>query len=226
MMGASKRIMELFLMSESSHNSVSMARFANVAYSDGSLLHGFTQRYLLEQPLSAPKNIRRYFISQQEAGELCLLTALLANNREIFFPKLDMENDLISFTDIAKQFLALKGYKAYVCSSEDEARSEAQALIRNKSWPVYFFDSETTGEKEQEIFWSEDDDIILDRYDSLGVIMQKAVASTDSLKAFEKSIQSMLSEQSWTSDNLIELYRTLLPSFNHKLTGTFLDDRM
>lgn len=226
MMGASKRIMELFLMSESRHNSVSMARFANVAYSDGSLLHGFSQRYLLEQPLSVPKNIRRYFISQQESGELCLLTAILANNRETFFPKLDMENDLVSFTDIAIQFLASKGYEAHVCASEDEARDEAKALIRNKRWPVYFFDSETTGEKAQEIFWSKNDEIILDRYDSLGVIIQKDDACTDSLDVFEKSVKRMLSDRSWTSDALIELYRTLLPNFDHKLTGKFLDDRM
>ena len=226
MMGASKRIMELFLTSESSHTSVSMARFANVAYSDGSLLHGFVQRYLLEQPLSVPKNIRRYFISQLESGQLCLLTTLLANNQEIFFPKIDMDNDLISFTDIAIQFLKSKGYEAYECACEDEARSEAKSLISNKRWPVYFFDSETTGEKEYEIFWSPKDKIILDRYDSLGVIVQDDIVCSQSLSEFEKAVREMLYERSWTSQDLIELYRTLLPNFNHKLTGKYLDDRM
>lgn len=226
MMGASKRIMELFLMSESEHQKVSMARFANVAYSDGSLLHGFVQRYLLEQPLSAPRNIRRYFMSQQEAGQLCLLTALLAQNREIYFPKLDMENDLISFTEIAVKFLESKGFTAHVCDSEHEARTNIKALIQKKRWPVYFFDSDTSGEKDQEIFWSYNDKLILNRYDNIGVIVPNDHVCRTSLKRFERAIQNMLSTGSWTSSDLIKNYRTVLPDFNHHLSGKFLDDRM
>ena len=119
MMGASKKIMEIFLMRESLEQDISMARFANVAFSDGSLLHGFNQRFLNKQPLSAPKDILRYFMSPQEAGELCVLSGLLGNNRNIFFPKLDHQLDLISFSDLALRYITAYGYEPVECQSED-----------------------------------------------------------------------------------------------------------
>jgi len=122
--------MEMFLMRESLTQSISMARFANVAFSDGSLLHGFNQRYIKMQPISAPNDVKRYFLAPQESGELCLLSGLLGQNREIFFPKLRADLNLITFSDIAKRYLEDKGYEAYQCSSEEEARFRATELIQ------------------------------------------------------------------------------------------------
>ena len=134
MMGASKRIMEMFLMKESNNIKISTARFANVAFSDGSLLHGFNQRLSKKQPISAPNDVRRYFVTPQESGELCMMSCLLGNNRDIFFPKLSEELHLITFSEIAEKYLNNYGYEAYVCSSEDEARNMTDTLIKdNKS---------------------------------------------------------------------------------------------
>ena len=121
MMGASKRIMEMFLMRESLTQKISMARFANVAFSDGSLLHGFNQRFAKKQPFAAPNDVRRYFVTPQESGELCLLSGLLGDNRDIFFPKLSEKLHLVSFSDIAIRYLREYGYQPYECQSEDEA---------------------------------------------------------------------------------------------------------
>ena len=122
MMGASKRIMELFLNRESQSQQISMARFANVAFSDGSLLHGFNQRILKKQPITAPNDVKRYFLNFQEAGELCLLSGLFGKNRETFFPKLSQELDLLTFSDIAVRFLNAQGYEPVLCKTEAEAR--------------------------------------------------------------------------------------------------------
>jgi FlaA1/EpsC-like NDP-sugar epimerase len=125
MMGASKRIMEKFLFNESSSQKISMARFANVAFSDGSLLHGFNQRIAKRQPITAPNDVRRYFVTPQESGELCLLSGLFGENREILFPKLSKNLHLVSFSEIAVRYLEQLGYEPYLCQSEDEARSRA-----------------------------------------------------------------------------------------------------
>jgi FlaA1/EpsC-like NDP-sugar epimerase len=153
MMGASKRIMEMFLMRESLTQNISMARFANVAFSDGSLLFGFNQRFAKSQPFSAPKDIRRYFVTPQESGELCMLSGLLGENRDIFFPKLSEKLHLIKFSDIARRYLSHHGFHAYECASESEARRRSLELIENKQWPCYFFNSDTTGEKDFEEFF-------------------------------------------------------------------------
>jgi Predicted nucleoside-diphosphate sugar epimerases len=133
MMGASKRIMEMFLMRASLELPISTARFANVAFSDGSLLHGFNQRFAKRQPISAPNDVRRYFVTPQESGELCLSSCLLGNNRDIFFPKLSEELDLTRFSDIAVRFLESLGFEPYECASEDEARDRADELIARKN---------------------------------------------------------------------------------------------
>ena len=153
MMGASKRIMEMYLMRRSLEIPVSTARFANVAFSDGSLLHGFNQRMLKKQPLSAPQDVKRYFITPQESGELCLMSCLLGDNRDIFFPKLSEKLHLITFAEIAESYLNSLGYEVVPCKSEEEARQSVEALGREKKWPCYFFDSDTTGEKDFEEFY-------------------------------------------------------------------------
>jgi len=156
MMGASKRIMEMFLMRESHDLPISTARFANVAFSDGSLLHGFRQRLAKQQPFSAPRDVRRFFVTPQESGELCLMSCLLGDNRDIFFPKLSEELHLTTFSSIAEKFLAQQGYEAVPCASEEEARHRVGELIPQKKWPCYFFDSNTTGEKSFEEFHTDD----------------------------------------------------------------------
>ena len=139
MMGASKKIMEIFLMRESLTQDLSMARFANVAFSDGSLLHGFNQRFAKNQPFTAPNDVRRYFVTPQESGELCLLSGLLGNNRDIFFPKLSEKLHLIKFSDIAVRYLITRGYEPFECQTEDEARVRAEELISKKKMALLFF---------------------------------------------------------------------------------------
>jgi FlaA1/EpsC-like NDP-sugar epimerase len=169
MMGASKRIMEMFLMRESLTQNISMARFANVAFSDGSLLHGFNQRFAKKQPFSAPNDVRRYFVTPQESGELCLLSGLLGTNRDIFFPKLSEKLHLITFSEIAVRYLREQDYEPYECETEDEARHRAEELIANKQWPCYFFKSDTTGEKDFEEFFTDNEELDMGRLRRLGL---------------------------------------------------------
>jgi FlaA1/EpsC-like NDP-sugar epimerase len=226
MMGASKRIMEMFLMRESLTQEISMARFANVAFSDGSLLHGFNQRFTKKQPFSAPNDVRRYFVTPQESGELCLLSGLLGNNRDIFFPKLSEKLHLITFSDIAIRYLRERGYEPYECESEDEARDKADELIANKQWPCYFFNSDTTGEKDFEEFFTDNEDLDMQRFDTVGVIRNQPDFDESKLDDFMNGIESLRLEGTWTKDDIVKLYFGLLPEFAHKETGKYLDQRM
>ena len=226
MMGASKRIMEMFLMRESLTQDISMARFANVAFSDGSLLHGFNQRFAKRQPFSAPNDVRRYFVTPQESGELCLLSGLLGENRDIFFPKLSEKLHLTTFSDIAVRFLNEQGYEAYECSSEDEARSRAEELINKKQWPCYFFKSDTTGEKDFEEFFTQNEDLDMDRFDTVGVIRNQPTFDEAKLDDFMNGIEVLTAKASWTKNDIVKLYFGLLPDFDHKETGRYLDQRM
>lgn len=226
MMGASKRIMELFLMRESLTLNISMARFANVAFSDGSLLHGFNQRFSKHQPLAAPYDVRRYFITPQESGELCILSGLLGENRDIFFPKLTEKLGLISFTEIATQFLSDFGYQPYLCSSEEEARTMADKLIAENNWPCYFFKSDTTGEKDFEEFFTDAEELDMDRYQAVGVIKNDPFFSDDKLDRFLAGIESLKRQRTWAKTDLLILFTDILSNFNHKETGKYLDQRM
>ena len=226
MMGASKRIMEMFLMRESVNQNISMARFANVAFSDGSLLHGFNQRFLKRQPFAAPNDIRRYFVTPQESGELCLLSGLLGENKSIFFPKLSENLDLITFPNIVRRYLHERGYEAYECTSEDEARNESEELIQKKKWPCYFFKSDTTGEKDFEEFFTEDEDIDLERFETLGVILNKPLVDFGKLDKFTEEIEVLRANGYWRKSDILKLFYDLLPSFDHKETGKFLDQKM
>jgi len=154
LMGGTKRIMEKVLMNRSQEISLSTARFANVAFSDGSLLHGFNQRILKKQPIVAPKDVRRYFVTPEESGQLCMLAAIFGENRDIYFPKLSEHLHLMTFSDIAIAFLKNLNYTPYICMTEDEARSKINELINKKQWPCLFFESDTTGEKGFEEFYT------------------------------------------------------------------------
>lgn len=226
MMGASKRIMEMFLMRSSQKLPISTARFANVAFSDGSLLHGFNQRFAKRQPISAPSDVRRYFVTPQESGELCLMSCLLGETRDIFFPKLSEKLHLITFAEIAVKYLAALGFEAYRCSTEDEARGRAEELIAQKKWPCYFFESDTTGEKDFEEFFTEKETLDMERFESIGVIKNDPVFDAAMLGEFEEAIARMKSAGLWTKDEIVDLFNRMIPDFGHKETGKYLDNRM
>lgn len=226
MMGASKRIMEMFLMRESESMAISTARFANVAFSDGSLLHGFNQRIAKKQPISAPHDVRRYFVTSQESGELCLMSCLLGQNREIFFPKLSENLHLTTFSDIAQRYLRNLGYEPYQCFSEDEARRKASELIPSKRWPCYFFESDTTGEKDFEEFFTDEEVLDMDRFKNLGVIKNEANYDPILLDKFLTSISDLRNQSSWEKATIVHLFNKMIPDFKHKETGKYLDGRM
>lgn len=226
MMGASKRIMELFLMRESLTQPASMARFANVAFSDGSLLHGFNQRFAKRQPISAPCDVRRYFVTQQESGELCLLSAMLGENRDIFFPKLSKKLHLITFSEIAQKYLHGLGYEPYECDSENEARERTEELISQQKWPCYFFKSDTTGEKDFEEFFTDKEDLDMSRLNSIGVIRNPALFNEKQLENFERRVTALRTLGKWNKAQLVELFFEMMPEFVHLETGKYLDQRM
>ena len=226
MMGASKRIMEMFLMRESLTQNISMARFANVAFSDGSLLHGFNQRFTKKQPFAAPNDVRRYFVTPQESGELCLLSGLLGNNRDIFFPKLSEKLHLITFSEIAVRYLRERGYEPYECESEDEARNRVEELMANKQWPCYFFKSDTTGEKDFEEFFTDNEDLDMERFETVGVIQNQPDFDETKLDEFMNGVEALRNQGTWAKDDIVKLYFGLLPEFAHKETGKYLDQRM
>jgi hypothetical protein len=226
MMGASKRIMEMYLMRESLTQDISMARFANVAFSDGSLLHGFNQRFAKRQPFSAPSDVLRYFVTPRESGQLCLLSGLMGENRDIFFPKLSDKLHLITFSEIAVRFLKNHGYEAYECESEDEARDKAELLIEKNLWPCYFFKSDTTGEKDFEEFFTDKEDLDMLRFNSVGVIRNQSQFDEAKLDAFMDGIEILRKKAVWTKADIVELYFELLPEFEHKETGKYLDQKM
>ena len=226
MMGASKRIMEMFLMRRSADIKISTARFANVAFSDGSLLHGFNQRVQKRQPIVAPKDIKRYFVTPQESGELCLMSCIFGENRDIFFPKLSEALHLISFADIAIKYLKQLGYEPYLCDSEDEARELAKTLPEQGKWPCLFTDSDTTGEKDFEEFFTDNETLDMQRFDNLGVIKNEAIFDAQLISLFEQEIADMKANKSWNKEQIVELFFKMLPDFGHKETGKYLDGKM
>lgn len=226
MMGASKRIMELFLHKESNELPISMARFANVAFSNGSLLDGFEQRVKKYQPISAPNNIRRYFITQKEAGELCMLSCLLGETREVFFPKHGNELQLTLFTQIARNYIKSKGFEVLECASEQEAREACSNIDKFKRWPCYFFESDTTGEKDFEEFYGIYEEVDFDRFANIGVIKNDFNVNKEVLMKFEDNVRQMYVEKNWSRADLIHQFKSVLDNFDHKETGKFLNQRM
>tara|TARA_A100001015_G_C15028528_1_gene731844 strand:+ start:1003 stop:2190 length:1188 start_codon:yes stop_codon:yes gene_type:complete len=226
MMGASKRIMEMFLMRESESMEISTARFANVAFSDGSLLHGFNQRFAKRQPISAPDDVKRYFVTPQESGELCLMSCLLGENRDIFFPKLSEQLHLTSFSDIAKRYIKYLGYELYQCSTEQEARDRSEELIGSKRWPCYFFKSDTSGEKDFEEFFTENEILDMNKFKNLGVIKNEANFNSHTLDNFLKVIDELRSQKIWDKAPIVDLFNKIIPDFDHKETDKYLDERM
>ncbi len=226
MMGASKKIMEMFLMFWSEKQIISTARFANVAFSDGSLLHSFNQRFAKYEPISGPNDVKRYFITPQESGELCLISCLFGENRDILFPKLSNELQLIKFTEICERYLNYHGFDLYQCNSEEEARERARELIRNKKWPCYFSKSDTTGEKDFEEFFTSKENLDLKKYKNIGVIKNKPIYDIEDLEYFLKKINELRNSGSWSKDNIVELFKYMIDDFNHIETYKYLDGKM
>ncbi len=226
MMGASKRIMELYLMRESKQISISTARFANVAFSDGSLLHGFNQRIQKQQPIVAPNDIKRYFVTPQESGELCLMSCLLGENRDIFFPKLSENLHLITFAEIAKKYLIGLGFEPIECKTEDEARELIKILPKQKKWPCLFSQSDTTGEKDFEEFFVDGETLDLNRFPNLGIVKSNLIYDDSKLDAFIDNIKSAKQKLVWDKRYILNEFINILPSFDHKETGKYLDSKM
>lgn len=216
----------MFLMRRSQEIDISTARFANVAFSDGSLLHGFNQRIQKRQPIVAPYDIKRYFVTPKESGELCLMSCIFGENRDIFFPKLSEQLHLITFADIAEKYLQHLGYEAYLCKNEEEARNSVETLVKEKKWPCLFTLSDTTGEKDFEEFFTESEILDMERFHNFGVIKNALSFEESKLERFTQSISSMKNNRSWDKEAIVDLFCTMIPDFGHKETGKYLDAKM
>jgi FlaA1/EpsC-like NDP-sugar epimerase len=226
MMGASKRIMEMFIMRKSKDIKISTARFANVAFSDGSLLHGFDQRIKKRQPIVAPNDIKRYFVIPKESGELCLMSCVFGKNRDVFFPKLSENLHLISFADIAIKYLRDLKFEPYLCKNEDEARRLIHTLPEEGKWPCLFKASDTTGEKDFEEFFTDDETLDMSRFENLGVIKNDLTYNNTKLELFAQTVQKMKQQKQWDKKQIVELFHKMIPDFGHKETGKYLDSKM
>ena len=226
LMGASKRIMEMFLMRRSEDIKISTARFANVAFSDGSLLHGFNQRINKRQPIAAPSDIKRYFVTPKESGELCLMSCIFGENRDIFFPKLSESLHLITFSEIAVKYLKYIGYDAYMCSSEQEARDLVKTLPEQGKWPCLFTKSDTTGEKDFEEFYTNEERLDMDKFKNIGVIKNKLDYDVNKLDNFEDIINELKLTESWNKKLILKEFFNMIPSLKYTDTGKYLDGKM
>ena len=225
LMGASKRLMEIILLQQLGKTRVSFARFANVAFSDGSLPFGFSQRLQLQQPMSAPRDIKRYFVTQRESGILCVFSALFGESSEIFFPRLSEDLHQVSFSELAISYLQMHGFEAIECQTEDEARSKVPELIPQSKWPCYFFKSDTAGEKPYEEFYTANDTPDFARYKDIGVIKSYNEVDYAVLESVKKHLlnSNMLH---LAKEQVLELVYNALPSFSYIENGKNLDQKM
>lgn len=225
-MGASKRIMEDVIFSYSDRFPVKTARFANVAFSNGSLPAGFLDRMAKLQPISAPSDVKRYFVSPEESGQICMLACILGRNREIFFPKLD-EAQMMRFDSIAVNLLKEAGYEVLKCSSDFEAIEKAEELKRgSKLYPVHFSESDTSGEKSFEEFYTEEESVDMNRFESLGIITDKEVTGKEKVEVLFSELEVEFKKEEAEKGNIVKIMQKYLPSFKHIETGKSLDSKM
>ncbi len=225
-MGASKRIMEDVIFSYSDKFPVKTARFANVAFSNGSLPAGFLARIQKLQPLSAPSDVRRYFVSPEESGQICLLAAMLGENRAIFFPKL-AEAQMMTFDGIARSLLKEHGYEVLECSSDVEAIDKAEDLKNGSNlYPVHFSISDTSGEKPFEEFVTETETADYNRFQSLGVITGKEIPDKEKVEKLFVDLNASFAKEETTKEEVIAIMKGYLPNFEHIETGKSLDSKM
>jgi len=225
-MGASKRIMEDLIFSYSSRFPVKTARFANVAFSNGSLPLSFLTRIQKLQPISAPLDVKRYFVSPEESGQICLLACMMGNNREIFFPRLD-EAQMMTFDAIATSLLHEFGYEVFECGSEEEALEKSDCLKHgSKEYPVYYSISDTSGEKPFEEFFTSSEQIDLDRFASLGVIIAKEIPDGRKIQKLLDDLNRAFSNEETTKQSIVTIMEQYLANFQHIETGRTLDSKM
>ena len=226
LMGASKRLMEEFCFSAGADVSVSSARFANVAFSNGSLLHGFRNRIEKRQPLSAPTDIRRFFMTAEESAQLCLFSILLGRHGEIFVPKETDEFFLTSIIDIANRFLRCQGLEPVIVESPQEARELIVRLDLSRYWPVYGSKTDTSGEKLHEEFWTQDDSVDVNRFKNLGVISYKGINPAPHYDEFRRDLNIWQSTRKPEKADLVALVKLYLREFNHEETSLNLNEKM
>lgn len=224
-MGASKKIMENVIMAYSKDLKISTARFANVAFSNGSLLYGFIERLLQRQPISCPSDVKRFFVSPRESGEICLLTNILGKSGDIFFPKLN-ENQLINFKSITENFFKYLNKDIKVCKSEKQAKELASIMSDNSPYPVYFFKTETSGEKLFEEFYTSWDELDFNLFESIGVITNSLRPSISDMEQSINEIETLFKKEAYKKQDIIRIINKLIPNFNHIETGKTLDQKM
>jgi FlaA1/EpsC-like NDP-sugar epimerase len=226
-MGASKKLMEDVIMAYGKYFKVTTARFANVAFSNGSLPFGFIERLMKRQPFSAPRDVKRFFVSPQESGQICLLACILGKSGDVFFPKLDMHGDLKPFTLVVERLLANLGYTLDLCASEQEAREKALKLNTNSTaYPVYYFNSDTSGEKHFEEFYTENETLDMDSFIHLGIVKDLPGRSLDNITMIFERIRELFDSETLTKHQLIEELKAILGNFDHIETGKTLDQKM
>ena len=225
-MGASKRIMEDMIMAYAPKFKVTTARFANVAFSNGSLLAGFQERIMKKQPLAAPCDVKRYFVSPDESGQICMLACMLGRNGEIFFPKLG-EEKMMTFSVICDRFLSALGYEKKECASDEEAKKFAAEMPwDSKVYPVVYFKSDTTGEKDFEEFYVPGEQLNIERFSSLGVIEDVKKRPMAELETFFNELEAIFHEPDFTKAEVVEAIKRFLPNFEHVEKGKNLDQKM
>ncbi len=225
-MGASKRVMEDLIMSYSDKFKVTTTRFANVAFSNGSLPSGFMVRVMKRQPIAAPEDVRRYFVSPEESGQICMLACILGRSGEVFFPKLG-EEKMMRFSTMADRFLHAMGYAPRLCGSDEEAKQFAASMAEDtKEWPVVYFRSDTTGEKDFEEFYVEGEDLDMNRFRSLGVIESSARRSSSDVDEFLAKLEAIFSEDDFTKEDVVKALKEFVPNFEHEEKGKNLDQKM
>lgn len=228
-MGASKKLMEQAVLAYAADLPATTARFANVAFSNGSLPDGFLRRLAKGQPLSAPSDVRRYFVSPAESGELCLIACVLGERGDILFPRLD-EPTTLTFSSIADALLEELGYTPVRCATEDEARgffaSRGIAPSESTEWPVYYFESDTSGEKPVEEFFTPDERVDLERFSALGVVRAASTNSVDEIRATRDDLVALFERPELPKAEIVAALRALVPTFEHVETGRGLDSKM
>lgn len=225
-MGASKRIMEDVIFAYSDKFPVKTARFANVAFSNGSLPAGFIARLQKLQPISAPSDVKRYFVSPEESGQICMLACMLGKNREIFFPRLE-EEQMMTFDKIATAFIKENGFEVLECDSDEDAIERAQELKNgSKLYPVHYSKSDTSGEKAYEEFYTESETADLDRMKALGVVTDKPIPDKRKIKTLFNELTSAFEKEETTKEEVVSIMKSYLPNFEHIETGKSLDNKM
>jgi len=224
-MGASKKLMEEVIMSYSDSLKITTARFANVAFSNGSLLAGYIERIFQRQPISCPSDVKRFFVSPEESCQICMLACILGNSGDIYFPKL-YENQLVSFKSITELFFKESGKAVSHCFTENEAKEKAASLEKTDPYPVYYFKSETSGEKLFEEFYTENDTIDLNSYEGLGVIKNAVKLTTQEVEQSLNDLKKVIDSSNCDKAGIVKALKKYLPGFEHIETGKNLDQKM